>query len=142
MDAKDLKKIRKDNGISQRELAEYLGVGQSFISQMERGACPIPDNMSQKILENPEWTIYIDTLENHGKIDIRHEDPAGDHIEQNGSNNIGKIGGSECSELLALRKEVQMLKEQNEELKAEKAAYWEMIKDLTKKWRLSSITIV
>ena len=71
MDAKDLKQIRKMNGISQQELAAYLGVGQSFISQIERGASPIPEAIANKILANPNWEIVIDTFENHGTVNMQ-----------------------------------------------------------------------
>ena len=36
----DLKRFRKDKKISQTKLAEMLGVGQSFISQIESGKDP------------------------------------------------------------------------------------------------------
>lgn len=69
----DLKAFRKANGINQQELAEYLGIGQGFVSQMERGDRPIPKSIMEKILNNPEWTIYIDTVENNGEITIQAE---------------------------------------------------------------------
>ena len=49
----DLKAFRKANNISQVELAEYLGIGQSFISQMEKGTRPIPQEYISRILANP-----------------------------------------------------------------------------------------
>ena len=38
----DLKAFRKANNLTQNELANYLGVGQGFISQMEKGDRPVP----------------------------------------------------------------------------------------------------
>lgn len=67
----NLKQFRKLNGISQQELAAYLGVGQSFISQIERGISPLPDSVLDKIKANPDWTIYIDKVENNGEITIQ-----------------------------------------------------------------------
>lgn len=49
----DLKAFRKANNISQVELAEYLGIGQPFISQMEKGTRPIPQEYISRILANP-----------------------------------------------------------------------------------------
>ena len=66
----DLKAFRKANRISQQELAEYLNIGQGFVSQMERGDRPIPKPILEKIMDNPEWSVVIDTLENRGKIII------------------------------------------------------------------------
>lgn len=48
-----IKNFRKSNRISQIELAGYLGVTQGFVSQMEKGICPIPDWVISKILESP-----------------------------------------------------------------------------------------
>lgn len=47
-----IKNFRKCNKISQVALAEYLEVTQGFISQIEKGICPIPDWVISKILEN------------------------------------------------------------------------------------------
>ena len=55
METIDLKALRKINNISQVELAEYLGVGQSFISQVEKGIRPLPKECISKILANQSW---------------------------------------------------------------------------------------
>ena len=47
-----IKTFRKCNKISQVALAEYLNVTQGFISQIEKGICPIPDWVISKLLEN------------------------------------------------------------------------------------------
>lgn len=51
----DLKAFRKANNISQVELAEYLGVGQSFISQIEKGTRPLPEEYISRLSANPKW---------------------------------------------------------------------------------------
>ena len=53
----DLKAFRKENGVSQQELANYLGVGQGYVSQMERGERPIQKAIIEKIKANPDWTV-------------------------------------------------------------------------------------
>ena len=62
----DLKRFRKENKISQKELSEVLGVAQSFISQIENGKDPMPEAMLQKISDNYK-------LNNLAKYEI--EDP-------------------------------------------------------------------
>ena len=53
-----IKTFRKCNKISQVALAEYLAVTQGFISQIEKGVCPVPDWVISKILENPyNWKV-------------------------------------------------------------------------------------
>jgi transcriptional regulator with XRE-family HTH domain len=47
-----IKTFRKCNKISQVALAEYLSVTQGFISQVEKGMCPMPDWVISRILEN------------------------------------------------------------------------------------------
>ena len=45
----DLKKFRKEKGLSQKELANILGIGQSFVSQIENGKDPMPDSLKEKL---------------------------------------------------------------------------------------------
>ena len=72
----DLKTFRKYNKISQQELADYLGVGQSFISQIERGASSIPQSMIEKIRSNPDWEINEDVEDHSGrKIPLYYDAP-------------------------------------------------------------------
>lgn len=65
-----IKNFRKCNKISQVALAEYLSVTQGFISQMEKGTCPIPDWVIRKLLENPNnWdTSMIHDQEPQGLV--------------------------------------------------------------------------
>ena len=56
----NLKDFRKRNGISQQVLADYLGIGQGFVSQMEKGTRPIPRQVMDKIKENPDWVVEFD----------------------------------------------------------------------------------
>lgn len=47
----DLKRFRKDKKISQGVLADKLGIGQPFVSQIESGKDPMPDNLIMKLSE-------------------------------------------------------------------------------------------
>lgn len=72
----DLKAFRKANNISQVELAEYLGIGQSFISQIEKGTRPIPPEHISKLSANQNWncSMLIDkTLS--GMDRVREQEP-------------------------------------------------------------------
>ena len=56
----DLKKFREANGITQVELAKYLGVEQGVISQMESSDRQIPQKHIDKILNNTNgWDISM-----------------------------------------------------------------------------------
>lgn len=43
------------NRIKKTEIANYLGVGNSFITKLSNGARNIPPDKLQKILDNPDW---------------------------------------------------------------------------------------
>lgn len=48
----DLKLFRKENKMTQVQLAEYLGVTQGFISQVEKGISQLPESIISKILSD------------------------------------------------------------------------------------------
>lgn len=53
----DLKAFRKQNKLTQIQLAEYLGVTQGFISQVEKDISQLPDKFISKILEDNIYKI-------------------------------------------------------------------------------------
>lgn len=107
----DLKAFRKANDIRQQELADWLGIGQGYVSQMENGERPIPESIEAKILSNDRgW-----------KTDFVLEEES-------------RIRGHDASmEVVLLRKEVAALREQVKELREEKASYWAVIERLTQR---------
>lgn len=80
----DLKRFRKANNISQSELAAYLGVGQSFISQIEKGIRPFPKEYISKLTAHPKWNdsfIHDSTLSGLDSIrERRFSEPTPEHI--------------------------------------------------------------
>ena len=116
----ELKAFRKENGLLQKDVADYLGVSREFVSLAESGKAPFPYNHLRKLLDNDKgWNVSMlsgDCLLNE------HSDEGKEKRTDN-----------TFSEVLALRKEIELLRVQLEETKAEKAQYWEMIKELTKK---------
>lgn len=51
----DLKAFRKANKISQLDLADFFGVGQPFISQVEKGDRPLPKEYISRLLAHSSW---------------------------------------------------------------------------------------
>lgn len=49
----DIKEFRKANNLTQKALADYLGITQAFISNMEAGRDTVPDKYIRKILDDP-----------------------------------------------------------------------------------------
>lgn len=111
----DLKAFRLDNGITQEELGEFLGVKKSFISSIEHGSRPLPYRHIKKIIENEKgWdTGHIGPLppRSVSAIAVNHS--------------TASVSVGENIEVAVLRKEVELLRNQNEELK-------EMVKVLSK----------
>ncbi len=50
----DLHDFRDANKMTQQDLADYFGVGQGFISQIERGQRPVPKRFISKILADKD----------------------------------------------------------------------------------------
>lgn len=64
MKGSDLKAFRKANNLTQDKLGEYLGIKKSFISQVESGKCPLPQEKFNKLLDNPYgWDTSMLTQE-------------------------------------------------------------------------------
>lgn len=106
----DLKAFRKANSITQVDLAEYLGVGQGFISQIEKGDRPFPKENISKLLANP-----------HGwDTSMLHEQKAQELVAEN----IPQLSNVEIllREMLAEKEaKIDVLQEIIGELKAENA---------------------
>lgn len=117
----DLKAFRVANNLTQDGLGDYLGIKKSFISKIEHGGAKLPEDKFAKLVNNEHgWDTSMLV--------------GGDHIQQNGgTNNIGKIAGDCSSELLALKKENEMLRQQLEEAKAQCEKFWAMIEKLTER---------
>ena len=124
----NLRGFRKANGLRQEVVANFLGVDQSFISQVESGKRDLPEDKLEMLKKNDKgWNT--DMLGIHQVINN-----SGDHIEQRGGKgNVGKTSGESSPELLALRKEVELLRAQIDDLKQQNQQYWELIRQLTSK---------
>lgn len=48
----DIKEFRRANKFTQRDLADYFGVGQAYISNIENGRDKLPEKYIRKILDD------------------------------------------------------------------------------------------
>ncbi|MCH5236184.1 MAG: helix-turn-helix domain-containing protein [Muribaculaceae bacterium] len=58
----DIARIRKENGISQNELAQRLQITQSFLSAIENGRSPLPIEKEEKLREifpKADLSLYV-----------------------------------------------------------------------------------
>ena len=124
----DIKEFRKRNALTQEQLAQYWGVKTSFISFLENGRSKLPKEKLTKLLNNPNGWDTSMLVESSTPI------INGDHIEQNGGRgNIGKIAGDSSAEIAALRRELEIIRQQLQETKEQNQKYWTMITELIKK---------
>jgi transcriptional regulator with XRE-family HTH domain len=85
----DFKGFRDANKLTQVTIAEYLGCGQAFISQIESGFRPLPQEHFDKILANKDWdssALYVPA----SKKSVQNTAITGDNY---GIGNIGRISG-------------------------------------------------
>ena len=89
----NLKEFRKENGISQQDLADYLGIGQGYVSQMERGDRPVQKSMLERIKKNPDWTVRE---EGYKEGTTRKRIPLYDDVATIGGNNgmVAEVDGT------------------------------------------------
>ena len=73
-----LKRFRKTNKITQSELGTFLKVGQSYISQIEKGGRSLPLEYISKLSANKQWDTSILAGEASATNDERQK-PASRH---------------------------------------------------------------
>lgn len=112
----DLKAFRKANHLTQIDLADYLGVGQGFISQIEKGDRPIPKDSISKLLANPYgWDVSMLASVTTGDNTIQVTGTNVDMRNINQSKNTGN------------EKRVKELEQRIEELTEDKRRLQEMV---------------
>ena len=47
----DIESFRKQNHITQTDIAEYLGISRSFVNQVENGKAALPESRLNELLE-------------------------------------------------------------------------------------------
>ncbi len=116
MEKIDLKLFRVTNKIKQQELAEYLQVNPSYLSQIEGGLRPISDNIISKLLANPyHWDTSALTAQSPA-ITTRVSGNGKANVQVGDNNNM--CADAELKMKVAvLEKENELLKEQIEFLK-------------------------
>lgn len=103
------------NELSQKEVADYIGVSKSQMSKLVSGVAELKVEQYERLLTNDKgWDIkYLTDSPLAKPTPVKATD--GDSLVQ------------------SLQRENEMLKEQLAEAKARAAEYWEMIKEITRK---------
>lgn len=74
----DIKQFRKDNKLSQVELAAILGCTQGFISSLERNRRPVPDEIITKLISSNKYNTKhliqeIHEIPDKKKLDVNDD---------------------------------------------------------------------
>ncbi len=124
------------NDLTQLELAKFLNISKSQMSKLV-SACKLQVEQLQKILANENgWNTEFLTNQMWIDFESRKQVPdiSGIAIQQNGMRNqVGIVAKETSGEVVALRKENEMLRQQLEEAKEQKERYWTMIEKLAGK---------
>lgn len=145
---KELIEFRHQNGLTQEQLGQYLGMKKSFISKIENGRERFPPDKFQKLLNNENgWDVSVlENIElNKGfrRIDLFSTPSTRDYLSWvAGPDLVNIVGPKTSGELkieklwddnVRLKKEIEDLRIQLEQAEKLNAEYWEMIKKLTDK---------
>ena len=113
----DLKGFRKDNGLTQAEIASFLGVSEPFISRIESGKDLLPEDKLERLRNNEQGWAITKLEDRKGEVYVA----------------AGVLKNKQADNSSWERKKIAMLEERIRQLEAEKAEYWELIKKLTMK---------
>ena len=79
----DIKAFRKSNDLTQTNLGDYLGCTKAFISAIEKGLRPLPDEMYSKLIDNPNnWDISMLTQPENPMADEPKADGLVEYLEK------------------------------------------------------------
>lgn len=79
----DIKAFRKSNDLTQTNLGDYLGCTKAFISAIEKGLRPLPDEMYSKLIDNPNnWDISMLTQPENPMADEPKADGLVEYLER------------------------------------------------------------
>ena len=79
----DIKAFRKSNDLTQTDLGNYLGCTKAFISAIEKGLRPLPDEMYSKLIDNPNnWDISMLTQPENPMADEPKADGLVEYLER------------------------------------------------------------
>lgn len=114
----DFELFIKKNAIKKKELAEFLGTSNAFITQLCKGVAPLPADKLKKIKENLTWDTSMLVID-HPSITARAEGNAKVEIGSRNKNFCPEVSGDteKATRIAVLEKENEMLREQLEFMK-------------------------
>lgn len=125
----DIRKFRKANNISQKDLADFAGVTQGAVSQWESGLTNIPSSIFQKIMLNDKGWDTSTLFEGF-------RSPTSSNVTKIGNisgvtNSPTTVNNNRSGESTDLMRVIEELKEQNKSQREQIQNLTEIIKNLT-----------
>lgn len=114
----DFELFIKKNAIKKKELAEFLGTSNAFITQLCKGVAPLPADKLKKIKENLTWDTSMLVID-RPSITARAAGNARVEIGSRNKNFCQEVSGDteKATRIAVLEKENEMLREQLEFMK-------------------------
>lgn len=108
----DFELFIKKNAIKKKELAEFLGTSNAFITQLCKGMAPLPADKLKKIKENLTWDTSMLVID-RPSITARAEGNARVEIGSRNKNYCSEVSGDteKDTRIAILEKENEMLRE-------------------------------
>lgn len=108
----DFELFIKKNAIKKKELAEFLGTSNAFITQLCKGMAPLPADKLKKIKENLTWDTSMLVID-RPSITARAEGNARVEIGSRNKNFCPEVSGDteKDTRIAILEKENEMLRE-------------------------------
>lgn len=108
----DFELFIKKNAIKKKELAEFLGTSNAFITQLCKGMAPLPADKLKKIKENLTWDTSMLVID-RPSITARAEGNARVEIGSRNKNYSSEVSGDteKDTRIAILEKENEMLRE-------------------------------
>lgn len=109
----------KKNALKKKEIAEFIGTSNAFITQLCQGLSPLPADKLKKIKENTSWDTSMLSYGEKTSI-IAGNNNVGDvnvQIGQNRASGDAHALGDSSMKIAVLEKENEMLREQIEFMK-------------------------
>ena len=79
----DIKAFRKSNNLTQTDIGDYLGCTKAFISAIEKGLRPLPNEMYSKLIDNPNnWDTSMLTEPKHPEVSSPAESSLVNYLER------------------------------------------------------------
>lgn len=130
----DFNKFLKDNKIQKQEIAKYLGVSNTFVTQLSKGASKLSPEKLEMILANKDWDCSALETDSNSGILISRSIVSGDVRQANYYSDSPDVLRAEIDKLNRIIEEKEeRIKEKDAQLKEKDAQIEKLLNILSNK---------